>query len=165
MKGRSIDRLVKFTQSGPLKRLIGTVDVDGAGTAHSLPEVDPFILLDAGTIPKHNLPPFGPHPHYGHSVVTILLQGRMRSWDSYHSDAPLHTITGPCSYWVDAGSGIFHDERSVIESDKDVPPILFQLWIGVKEEDRHKPPRIQVDEDLPRFPCLHDGCLRIRLQQ
>ena len=30
------------------------------------------------------------------------------------------------------------------------------LWIGVKQEDRCKPPRVQWDENLPRFTCIHD---------
>lgn len=155
MKGRAIERLVKATKKGPLRRLIGTVDVDGAGTAHGLPEVDPFILLDAGIIPENNLPPFGKHPHRGHSVVTILLEGRVSSWDSFNNqgEEKTHVMRGPCSYWVDAGSGLFHDERSVISSNADLLPKLFQLWVGVKEEDRQKPPRVQWDEDLPRFTC------------
>lgn len=131
-----------------ITRLIGTVDIDGAGTQHSLPEVDPFILLDAGTITKNQMPPFGAHPHYGHSVVTILLQGKMEAWDSFRdvaSKSDLPVLQAPSSYWVDAGSGVFHDERSVIENEDDQSQHvrLFQLWIGVKDIDRSKPPRVQ----------------------
>jgi hypothetical protein len=51
MTGRTIVRVVPPTQSGPITRLIGTVDIDGSGTNHSLDQCDPFMLLDyAGEI-------------------------------------------------------------------------------------------------------------------
>lgn len=73
---RSIAGVVPPTTANPIiTRLVGTVDIDGAGTQHALPHVDPFILLDQGTITKNNMPPFGPHPHRGHSadLGTIIL--------------------------------------------------------------------------------------------
>jgi redox-sensitive bicupin YhaK (pirin superfamily) len=65
-------------------------------------------------------------------------------------------ITSPASYWVDAGTGLFHDERASIddESDPSQHIHLLQLWVGVKEADRKKPPRVQFDKDLPTFVCL-----------
>jgi len=61
------------------------------------------------------------------------------------------TVTGPASYWVDAASGLFHDETSVItdESDASQHAVIFQLWMSVKEEDRVKPPSLQYDTNLP----------------
>lgn len=155
MSCRSIQRVVNATRVNPsLHRLIGSVDVDGAGTDHPLSEVDPFILLDAGTIAKNGMPPFGAHPHYGHSVVTVLLGGSLSSWDSFSfptRDGSNHVISAPASYWVDAGSGVFHEERSVIENEDDPSQHarLFQLWVGVREEDRAKPARVQYDNALP----------------
>ena len=149
-RGRQIKKLVPAKHSNPaLQRLIGTVDIDGAGVDHVLDQVDPFMLLDYGTIPKNEMPPFGMHPHRGHSVVTILLKGSMKSVDSYTvKDA---YIAGPASYWVDANSGIFHDEISIIkdESDPDQHVSLYQLWIMIKEEDRLQQPKLQYDTDLP----------------
>jgi redox-sensitive bicupin YhaK (pirin superfamily) len=148
--GRSIQRIVKATQANPLvTRLVGTLDIDGSGTRHALSEVNPFILLDAGCIPKDNMPPFGAHPHRGHSVVTVLLRGRMKSWDSFSNTET--TLTAPASYWVDAGSGLFHDEVTVIQNEGDAQQHvgLLQLWIGTKEEDRLKPPRVQHYENVP----------------
>lgn len=152
---RTIARVVAPTITNPaITRLIGTVDIDGAGTQHALPEVDPFILLDCGTVTQHNKPPFGPHPHRGHSVVTILLGGKVQSWDSFHGERK-HVLSAPASYWVDAGSGVFHDEKSVIDNEEDPSQHmrLFQLWIGVSEADRLKPPRIQYSEKLPTLDC------------
>jgi redox-sensitive bicupin YhaK (pirin superfamily) len=145
---RTIEQVVAPTASGPNQRLVGTVDVDGKGTLHSLEEVDPFILLDQGTIPKNGLPPFGAHPHRGHSVVTVVMRGRVKSWDSF--DEKETTIKGPASYWVNAASGIFHDEVSVIENESDPKQhvSLFQLWIGIKEKDRKKKPSLCYDTDL-----------------
>lgn len=168
MSGREIVQVVPATQTKGPVRLIGTVDCDGNGTQHSLAQVDPFILLDAGTLPKDNLPPFGPHPHRGHSVVTILLKGSMKSWDSTQKPAESppakdtdnleyrDVITGPASYWVDAGSGLFHKELTKIENEADPAQHveLFQLWVGVSEADRQKSPRVQIDNDLPTFECV-----------
>jgi len=147
---RAIRKIVPAVRSGPISRLIGTVDVDGNGTHHDeLPEVDPFILLDQATIPANGKPPFGAHPHRGHSVVTVLTKGRVKSWDSFSRDHT--TISAPAAYWVDAGSGVFHDETSVVEdeSDPNQHVSLLQLWVGVHEEDRRKHARMQYDTNLP----------------
>lgn len=148
MSGRQISKIVPATP-GKITRLIGTLDINDNGTEHPLDQVDPFMLLDVGTIPKHNMPPFGAHPHRGHSVVSVLLQGSLRSWDSFTQKDT--TITGPASYWVDAGSGVFHDETAVIadESDPSQHVQMFQLWISVKEEDRAKPAALQYESNLP----------------
>ena len=157
---RTIEKVVPATKNGPINRLIGTVDIDGKGTTHSLPEVDPFILLDQATIEKNEMPPFGAHPHRGHSVVTILMRGKVKSWDSFSKDPhKTTTIAAPASYWVDAGSGLFHDEKSVIEDESDPSQhmSLFQLWIGVRDEDRKKAPKLQYDDNLPEKDCVHNG--------
>ena len=153
--GRKITQIVSPKQSGPINRLIGTVDIDGAGTEHSLDECNPFMLLDAALIPKGGLPKFGAHPHRGHSVVTLLLQGKVESWDSYHDGKTV--IEGPASYWVDAGSGLFHNEMTIVGDETD--PLqhikLMQLWISVKEEDRLKSPTVQHDTNLPVEEALN----------
>lgn len=147
---RRIARVVPPTINGPITRLVGTVDIDGAGTKHPLPDVNPFILLDVATIPRTDLPPFGAHPHRGHSVVTVLLQGKMKSWDSFHPDDEPTIIEAPSSYYVHAGSGLFHDETTVVD-DPDDPTQhvkLFQLWMTSKEEERTLPPSLQYDSNL-----------------
>ncbi|CAJ1951188.1 unnamed protein product [Cylindrotheca closterium] len=155
---RTVARVVDSTKINPaISRLIGTVDIDGAGTEHPLPEVDPFMLLDQGTVPKDGMPKFGPHPHRGHSVVTLLLQGAVKNWDSFKSkDQPRNILKAPASYWVDAGSGLFHDEVSVIENEEDPSQHMkiFQLWISVAEADRSKPPRVQISDTLLTVECL-----------
>mmetsp|Transcript_3348 Transcript_3348/g.6112 ORF Transcript_3348/g.6112 Transcript_3348/m.6112 type:complete len:321 (+) Transcript_3348:64-1026(+) len=158
--GRSIARIVPPTQNGPITRLVGTLDIDGKGTDHPLDQCDPFILLDQAVIPKSDLPPFGAHPHRGHSVVTVLLQGKMKSWDSFGAGGLEGTvIKGPASYWVDAGSGVFHDETTIVDDPDD--PLqhinLFQLWVGVKEEDRLKPAALQYDINLPVEELWDEG--------
>ena len=106
-------------------------------------------MLDQAYIPENEKPPFGRHPHRGHSVVTLLLQGKVRSWDSFGNTK--HTLTGPAAYWVDAGSGVFHEESSVVDDEDDPTQhiTLCQLWIGVREADRQKPARVQYQESLP----------------
>lgn len=154
-KSRSIDKVVPATVTNPsLQRLIGTVDVDGQGTQHALEEVDPFMLLDQGILRKDAMPPFGVHPHRGHSVVTLLFKGRVKSWDSFSQKETV--VEGPASYWVDAGSGVFHDETSVIEDESDINQHagLLQLWIGVKESDRLKPALCQYEESPPLVDAM-----------
>jgi redox-sensitive bicupin YhaK (pirin superfamily) len=166
---RGIAKVVSATHpesgKGPI-RLVGTVDCDGAGTEHVLADVDPFILLDAGVLEKDDMPPFGAHPHRGHSVVTVLLNGSLKSWDSFQpqrQDGSANeertcrdVITSPASYWVDAGSGIFHDETTKIddESDPKQHVKLLQLWVGIAEADRSMAPRVQIDTKLPTFDCM-----------
>ena len=146
---RTIAAVYPATHNGPLTRLIGTVDIDGKGTHHSLDQVDPFILLDKAMIQKNHFPPFGAHPHAGHSVVTLLLQGQIQSWDSVTNETT--TITAPAAYWVDAGTGLFHDERSSIDDENDPAKHahVLQLWIGVRREDRLGAPRVQYEPNLP----------------
>lgn len=155
MTSRTIKKIVPATATGKITRLIGTVDIDGSGTNHPLESVDPFILLDYGVVPINEMPPFGAHPHRGHSVITVLLQGKVKSWDSFKPKGEWYTLTAPASYWVDAGSGVFHDERSVIDNEDDETQHmkLFQLWVGVKESDRSNPPKVQKDENLERYEC------------
>jgi redox-sensitive bicupin YhaK (pirin superfamily) len=153
---RLIEKVVPATNNGKLVRLIGTVDMTGQGTEHALAQVDPFILLDSGTVTKNGMPPFGAHPHRGHSVVTVLTKGKVSSWDSFKPpSAPRETLTAPASYWVDAGTGVFHDEVSVMDDDEDPSQHMhvYQLWVGVKEVDRKGPPKTQSDNNLPHFDC------------
>ena len=159
--GRTISKIVAPTKvGGPISRLVGTVDIDGQGTKHSLEECNPFMLLDSATISENGKPTFGAHPHRGHSVVTLLLQGRVASWDSYHPNDGKTTIEGPSSYWVDAASGLFHDEVTIVEDPSDPTQHckLFQLWMSVKEEDRLKSPSVQHDTNLQVEDALdYDG--------
>lgn len=155
---RTVAQTIPATSSGPIWRLVGTVDIDGRGTEHPLEAVDPFMLLDYATIPQPDLPPFGAHPHRGHSVVTVLLQGNVKSWDSFSNVETV--VTGPASYWVDAGSGLFHDEVSVMDDagDPNQHVKLLQLWVSVKEADRLQAPRVQYDTDLPTVDAVNpDG--------
>jgi redox-sensitive bicupin YhaK (pirin superfamily) len=154
--GRRIEKVVNPTPSGPIARLVGTTDIDGNGTDHPLDQVSPFMLLDSARIPQSDMPPFGAHPHRGHSVVTLLVQGQEKSWDSYTQKETI--VKAPASYWVDAGSGVFHDEVSVVPDANDPSQHvkLFQLWITVKEEDRLKPAALQYDTNLPKVDATDD---------
>lgn len=146
----------KKASGAPISRLIGTTDIDGEGTTHSLPQVDPFMLLDHANLPQSDLPPFGAHPHYGHSVVTLLLQGQEKSWDSFTNKDTV--VKAPASYYVDAGSGLFHNEVSVVPNPDDPSQhiSLYQLWISVNAKDRRKPAKLQYDTNLPLVDAKDD---------
>ena len=78
------------TRFGPpkedwLRRVIGTLDIDGNGTKHPVErQTDPFIFLDEATLPQGIKPPFGKHPHTGLFACTIQLSKIFHSmlWDN-----------------------------------------------------------------------------------
>ena len=150
-----IARVVPPTRTNPtIPRLIGTVDIDGMGTAHPLAKVDPFILLDMVKIDKNAMSPFGAHLHFGHSVATILLAGKVSSQDSIQLKDDI--LLGPGMCLVDAGSGLFHEEVTVIDDKRDPTQHvkLFQLWMGVKDADRSKSALVQFESRLSTVECV-----------
>jgi quercetin 2,3-dioxygenase len=107
-----------------LYRAIGTIDMDGQGTAHALAAVDPFIFMDEARIEGHSSSSFQKHPHTGLVAVTYLLEGTVHAWDNIHGATPeLNHVGGV--YCVDAGRGIVHGEAP-IEGDRKVR--LLQMW-------------------------------------
>ena len=55
-----------------LRRVIGTIDMDGIRTKHPIErQEDPFVFLDEGFLSPNIKPPFGAHPHTGLVANTI----------------------------------------------------------------------------------------------
>ncbi len=70
-------KLVPATKTNHFLRVIGTVDVLGNGTHHSVAEVGPFVLMD-DAVAALGQPPFGRHPHRGLHVISLIWEGSVR---------------------------------------------------------------------------------------
>jgi quercetin 2,3-dioxygenase len=119
---------------------------DGAGVKllriigqPSLPDLDPFLLLDAfgSDDPAAYIGGFPSHPHRGFETVTYMLAGRMRHRDNAGNEG----LLGPGSVqWMTAGRGIVHSEMPEQESGLMQG---FQLWVNLPAKDKMTAPRYQ----------------------
>src|SRR3984957_18377902 len=132
-----------------VKTLAGMPASDGAGVKlnriigqPALPDLDPFLMLDAfgSDDPKAYIAGFPSHPHRGFETVTYMLAGRMRHKDSVGNEG----LLGPGSVqWMTAGRGIIHSEMPEQESGLMQG---FQLWVNLPARDKMTAPRYQ---DIP----------------
>jgi redox-sensitive bicupin YhaK (pirin superfamily) len=132
---------------------------DGAGVKllriigqPALPDLDPFLMLDAfgSDDPKAYIAGFPSHPHRGFETVTYMLAGRMRHRDSVGNEG----LLGPGSVqWMTAGRGIVHSEMP--EQDEGLMQ-GFQLWVNLPAKDKLVPPRYQ-DIQADRVPVVDLG--------
>jgi quercetin 2,3-dioxygenase len=126
-----------------LKRIIGQP---------ALPDLDPFLMLDAfgSDDPKAYIAGFPSHPHRGFETVTYMLAGRMRHKDSVGNEG----LLGPGSVqWMTAGRGIIHSEMP--EQDHGLMQ-GFQLWVNLPAKDKMTAPRYQ-DIQADRVPVVDLG--------
>ncbi|WKE65150.1 pirin family protein [Gallaecimonas kandeliae] len=125
-----------------LKRLIGT---------QSLPDLDPFLLLDefSSDSPDDYLAGFPDHPHRGFETVTYMLNGRMRHRDNKGNEGLLQS--GDVQ-WMTAGSGLIHSEMPEQEQG-----LMrgFQLWVNLPRAEKMKAPRYQ-DIASRHIPVVSD---------
>jgi redox-sensitive bicupin YhaK (pirin superfamily) len=131
----------RLVWSGP-----GLPASDGAGVKLSriigqpaLPDLDPFLLLDAfgSDEPEAYIAGFPPHPHRGFETVTYMLAGRMRHRDNKGHEG---LLTAGSVQWMTAGSGIIHSEMPEQESGLMQG---FQLWINLPAREKMTTPRYQ----------------------
>ncbi|KAK3286019.1 hypothetical protein CYMTET_6409 [Cymbomonas tetramitiformis] len=101
------DPVVKF---GVLHRVIGSTDIDGNGTHHSLVDVNPFILADYVCAKIDMKPPFCAHPHMGACIFSIPFEGfPLNPWDNVHGKEEQACYPGGV-YFLNSGLGCVHDE-------------------------------------------------------
>ena len=122
---------------------------DGAGVrlqralgTPTLPELDPFLMLDEfiSDDPSDYVAGFPSHPHRGFETVTYMLAGHMEHKDSLGNTGRL----GPGDVqWMTAGRGIVHSEMP-----KQQNGLMwgFQLWVNLPRADKMCAPRYQ---DIP----------------
>ncbi|HLY78568.1 MAG TPA: pirin family protein, partial [Caulobacteraceae bacterium] len=142
-----------------MKTLGGMPASDGAGVKLSriigqpaLPDLDPFLMLDAfgSDDPKAYIAGFPTHPHRGFETVTYMLAGRMRHRDNAGNEG----LLGPGSVqWMTAGRGILHSEMP--EQDAGLMQ-GFQLWVNLPAKDKMTAPRYQ-DIAADKVPTVQLG--------
>merc|ERR1711971_345336 len=133
---RLITRSVAATMTGPLERMVGSLDCRGKGTNHPLPQVDPVVLCELAVVTGKNLPPFGMHPHHGVIAVTTVFEDR----DNINGESGQHQLAGGV-YAVSAGKGVCHEEKThtdgrhraiqtvfkIPDEKLDLPPVLVKV--------------------------------------
>jgi len=124
----------------------GMATSDGAGVrltrvigGPSLPDLDPFLLLDEfGTDRAEDyIAGFPSHPHRGFETVTYMLDGRMRHKDNHGNEG---LLTPGSVQWMTAGRGLVHSEMPEQESGQ---MRGFQLWVNLPARDKMTDPRYQ----------------------
>ena len=120
----------------------GKATSDGAGVrltrvigGESLPDLDPFLLLDEFGSDKASdyLAGFPNHPHRGFETVTHMLAGRMRHRDNQGNSG---LLTAGSVQWMTAGRGIIHSEMPQQEHGR---MRGFQLWVNLPAREKMKP--------------------------
>ena len=134
----------------------GRAASDGAGVKltrvigqPSLPDLDPFLMLDEFGSDKgaDYIGGFPDHPHRGFETVTYMLAGRMRHGDNQGNVGLLR----PGSVqWMTAGRGIIHSEMP--EQEEGLMQ-GFQLWVNLPAKDKMCKPRYQ-DIDPENIPVV-----------
>ncbi len=127
----------------------GQATSDGAGVrlfrvigGQTLPELDPFLLLDEflSDDPNDYIGGFPEHPHRGFETVTYMLAGRMRHADNQGNSGLLEAGS---VQWMTAGRGILHSE---MPEQEDGLMWGFQLWVNLPARSKMMAPRYQ---DIP----------------
>ena len=139
-----------------VRSIRGMPTSDGAGVrltrvigTQSLPELDPFLMLDEfGTDRAEDyLAGFPDHPHRGFETVTYMLDGRMRHKDNHGNEG---LLTPGSVQWMTAGRGLVHSEMPEQESGR---MRGFQLWVNLPARDKMSEPRYQefAPERIPQL--------------
>ncbi len=152
---RQVNRIVrgKATSDGAGVRLTRVIG------GESLPDLDPFLLLDEFGSDKASdyLAGFPNHPHRGFETVTYMLAGRMRHRDNQGNSG---LLTAGSVQWMTAGRGIVHSEMPEQENGLMQG---FQLWVNLPASDKMAPPRYQdIGPDLIPEVDSGDG-VRVRV--
>jgi len=139
---------------------------DGAGVrllrslgSRSMPELDPFLMLDEirSDDPRDWIAGFPAHPHRGFETVTYMLEGAMEHADSEGN----HGLLEPGSVqWMTAGRGIVHSEMPL---RRDGRLWGFQLWINLPSANKMMAPRYQdiAPDRIPVVQLSNGGVVRV----
>ena len=129
------NRKIKSTRTGFRTR-------DGAGVSlvrvlgrETVNEFDPILMLDSfdSTNPEDYTAGFPLHPHRGIETISYLSKGKMVHKDTLGNE---DEITDGEVQWMNAGSGILHEEQ--------VPAaerlLGVQLWLNLPKADKFSKP-------------------------
>lgn len=98
-------------------------------------DIDPFLLLDLfdSTNPNDYIKGFPFHPHRGIQTLTYLIEGKINHQDSMGNE---DTIKDGEFQWMNAGSGILHEEMPQATGHM----MGFQLWINLPSNKKMSKP-------------------------
>ncbi len=97
------------------------------------------------------VPGFPQHPHRGFETISFMRRGYMDHSDSLGAAARFGR--GDVQ-WMTAGAGIQHAEMfPLLESEKNNPTELFQIWINLPARDKMVDPYFTMlwDHDIPKL--------------
>ena len=121
---------------------------------------DPFLLLDdfRGEKPESYIKGFPWHPHRGIETITYVLRGTVAHGDSMGNSG---VIGAGDVQWMNAGSGIIHQEMPT--GDPDGRMYGFQLWANLPAAQKMVDPNYQgiTDAQIPRIPLENGGEVRL----
>ena len=105
---------------------------------HEVPNLDPFLLLDAfrSENPDDYRAGFPWHPHRGIETITYMLDGEVEHGDSMGNRG---LIAPGDVQWMTAGSGIIHQEMP--KGDRKGQMWGFQLWSNLPRSQKMMDPR------------------------
>lgn len=113
---------------GRLTRVVGGLDLNGAGIPHAVGNVGPFLYLDDGReIMGTHQPPFGLHPHSGVVVATYIPRGERWASVSNVPGSEYIAIHAGEVLISNAGSGIVHDERTDSDGEHELIQCVMRL--------------------------------------
>jgi len=137
---------------------------DGAGVSlvrvlgrETVEEFDPILMLDSfdSTNPDEYTAGFPLHPHRGIETISYLSRGKMVHKDTLGNE---DTITDGEVQWMNAGSGILHEEQ-VPASQR---LLGVQLWLNLPQKDKFSNPYYHAirKEDIKEIP-FDNGKIRL----
>lgn len=146
------------------KSVTGFRTQDGAGVSlvrvlgnQTVRDFDPILMLDSfdSTNPDDYTAGFPMHPHRGIETISYVYRGKMMHKDTLGNE---DTIADGEVQWMNAGSGILHEER-VPAADR---LLGVQLWLNLPKADKMSQPtyRSLGAQDIEEIP-LEGGMLRL----
>jgi redox-sensitive bicupin YhaK (pirin superfamily) len=97
------------------------------------------------------VPGFPGHPHRGFETVTVVRKGLIDHSDSLGAAARFGQGD---AQWLTAGGGVVHSEMfPLLETDKDNPLELFQIWLNLPARNKMVPPHFTMfwGKNIPRL--------------
>src|SRR5262245_28854648 len=136
------------------------VHLERAFGFHEVPQLDPFLLLDAfhSENPEDYRRGFPWHPHRGIETITYILDGEVEHGDSMGNRG---LISAGDVQWMTARSGIIHPETP--KGDRKGLMSGFQLWSNLPARQKMMDPRYREVKhaDIPQVKTSDGATVRV----